>query len=150
MSSRSRMAALVLTGVLAAVSSATRANEPVANTLRLELLITGLGSEGCTLAIRPSHPGCRFEAIEHRVMTGSRTGMIKLKPIEMTAVSLGADRDCSFSITLNEPGQPPRTYHRGIRLAPPGPDGKSPVQTVKVYLTSPSLAAREEAGRVQR
>jgi hypothetical protein len=142
--------ALLVLGSILVPSAPSRGEEPVTNTVHLRLLITGLSGDGCTLAIRPSHPGCRFEPVERKIVGGSRNGMIELQPIDLNAVSLGADRDCSFTITLNEPGQPSRIYHRGIRLLPPGPDGKMAAQTVKVYLTSPSLAAREEESRSRR
>ena len=144
MSSRSWMTFLCFLslGLLAPV--AVLGDEPVKNTVRLELQITGLTGKNCLLSIRPSHPGCSFDPIDRRIeLPSARSGMVPLKPIEFTATSTGADRDCSFSIKLEEPGQPPRTYHRGVCLCPPkDPKAPPPVQTVKVFLTAPSLAAR--------
>ena len=62
--------------------------------------------------------------------------------------STSPDRDCQFTITIKEPGQPPRIVRRGIRLVPPAsPGAAAPEQVFKCYLRSPSLAARDDAER---
>ncbi len=69
--------------------------------------------------------------------------MVRLQPITIDARSLGADRDCSFAITIREPNQPPKTFRRGIRLTDPEPGVTSTAQTLKLYLSAPSVAARD-------
>ena len=149
MPSRSGMAALAFwIGIAATVA----ADEPaVANTVRLQLKITGLPASGCLLKVAPAHAGCQFPVIERQIAAGAGSGgMVTLAPIIIHATSTGADRDCSFAITLQEPGQPPQTYRRGVRLAPAEPGQPMPVKDLRVYLSAPSLAAREEAGRTRR
>jgi hypothetical protein len=70
--------------------------------------------------------------------------VVRLDEIAIDAMSTGADRDCSFRITIREPGRPPRSFLRGIRLA--GGDGAKP-QTLRCYLSTASLAARDAEGR---
>lgn len=151
MPSRSGMAAVVLALFLAGSgrgqSETPLAVPPIESTIKLQLLISGLSQDGCILKIEPGHPGCRFKPVERRItLSGGQTGgMTRLDPITFKASTLSADRDCSFAITLTEPGQPPRTYRRGTRLtaAPGGQPSNSTSQTVKVYLSAPSLAARD-------
>jgi hypothetical protein len=155
MPSRSRMAALALIAgslALETGSIARGADEPVvANTVRLQLQITGLSSKGCVLKVAPAHPGCKFKAIERRIDSGNADGMIRLKePIVLQATSTAADRDCSFAITIQEPGLPPQTYRRGLRLVPGVAGQPAPIQTLKVYLSAPSIAARDAAGKARR
>jgi hypothetical protein len=147
------MTAVVLAAVAMSGTTAGAAgpDQPTAsNTLRLQLQITGLTPEGCTLAIRPAHPGCQFEPVERRIVVRTSGGMVRLDPIELKATSSGADRDCSFAITLAEPGKGPRTYLRGVRLTAAEPGQAVPVQTVKLYLTAPSLAAHDDPAKVRR
>jgi hypothetical protein len=142
------LAAIVMTG--SGLRSARPDELTASNTVRLQLQITGLGSEGCTIAIRPAHPGCHFESIERRIVLRSAGGMVRLEPIELKATSTGADRDCSFAITLTEPGKQPRTYHRGVRLAAADPGRDAQAQVVKLYLTAPSLAVRDDPAVIRR
>jgi hypothetical protein len=147
------MAALaVLAGstALGTIPAARAEEPPVANTVRLQLRITGLSGSGCTLKITPAHPGCQFKPIVRRVPPTGGGSMLPLEPIALTATSTGADRDCSFAITIQEPGQPPQTFRRGIRLLSPTAGQAVPVQTVKVYLSATSLAARDAAGKARR
>lgn len=144
MPSRSGMAAVALALCLASVGRSQSA-PPVESTIKLQLLISGLSQDGCLLKIAPGHPGCQFSPIERRIplSSGQNGGMTRLDPITIKASTLSADRDCSFAITLTEPGQPPRTYRRGTRLATIPEGQPSQPQTVKVYLSAPSLAARD-------
>lgn len=148
MSRRSRMAVRIALAV-AALAAGARAGEPVQNTVQLQLQVSGLADRGCMLEIRPAHPGCRFEPVRRRIEGYAPGGHATLKPIAIAATSLGADRDCTFAITLQEPGQPPRTYRRGLRLVPAEPGRPAPVQTLRAFLSAPTLAARDEAGRVR-
>lgn len=150
MPSRSRTAALAL--ILGWAAGAAASDEPaVTNTVRLQLKITGLPAGGCLLKIAPAHPGCEFPVIERKIAARPGSGgMAVMEPIVVKATSTGADRDCSFAITLQEPGQPPQTFRRGVRLVPPEPGKAAPVKDLRVYLSAPSLAARELPGRSRR
>lgn len=156
MPSRSRMAALALALVLVPapgwVVPARAADEvAVANTVRLQLRITGLPTSGCLLKVVPAHPGCQFAVIERKIAAGPGTGgMVTLAPILVKATSTGADHDCSFAITIQEPGQPPQTFRRGLRLVPPEPGKPAPVKDLRVYLTAPSLTVRDTPDRIRR
>lgn len=153
MPSRSRMAALAALAVgLAAASALHAADDPaVANTVRLQLQITGLSAKGCTLKVAPAHPGCAFTPIERRIDSGNVSGMIRLRePIVLVATTTSADRDCSFAITIHEPGQSPQTFRRGIRLIPPSNGKPAPTQTVKVYLSTTPLAVRNDPAKAKR
>lgn len=145
---RSRMAVLALIALAAAPTA--RGDEPIANTVRLQLQITGVAPEGCVVEIRPGHPGCKFAPVARQVQgyTGGET--VRLDPIPVLATTTGADRDCSFAITIREPGQPPRTYRRGLRLMPARVEEPNPVQNLNVFLSTPSLASRDVGDRVRR
>jgi hypothetical protein len=142
------MSVVVVVGVASGTGRA-QSGPPAAttarNTIRLQLQISGLRQDGCTLKITPGHPGCQFAPIERRIASaaGRYGGMIRLDPIVLDASTTSADRDCSFAITLTEPGGTPRTYRRGVRLEAAPAEGPAPSQTVKVYLSAPSLAARD-------
>jgi hypothetical protein len=100
----------------------------------LELAIAGLSSRGCDVDVKPAHAACVFTPITKHV--GS-TGKITIEVKNIRTES--ADRDCSFAITIREPGQAPRTTYRGLRLNPPG---STPPQSLSCYLSSPSRVAR--------
>jgi hypothetical protein len=154
MPGRSWMAALTLAAGL--VPGLTTAAEPAASaepkpaatqSVKLELQIAGLGAKGCDVAIKPGHPGCRFKTVtKHVDLTGSGWGIlsVELKDVEI----LSADRDCTFAITIEEPGQPVRTTRRGLRVASSYEKGKLP--TLSCYLNSPSRIARAEKAETVR
>jgi hypothetical protein len=133
---------------LSSQAPARASDAPVENKVNLQLQIAGVGSEGCKIEIRPGHPGCQFDKVEKTIKRGGE--VISLDPIVIAARSTGADRDCSFAITIKEPGQPARTVRRGLRLAAQVPGKPKPTQTLKVYLSAPSVAVREGAARTHR
>jgi hypothetical protein len=155
MQGRSWMAALALaTGVaLAPIGrpTPTRAGDSpapaaVLNKVTLTLRITGLGDEGCEVEIKPGHAACQFETQTKKVKYGGQS-QGELSVAALPVKSTSPDRDCQFTITIKEPGQPPRTVRRGIRLVVPTPGAAVPEQTFKCYLRSPSLAAKDDAER---
>lgn len=149
----SRMAsAAVFTLLVGMPFAASHAQEPIASTVQLRIQINGVSSEGCKVEIRPGHPACKFAPVEREVEGYAGGEAVQLEPISLVASTIGADRDCSFAITLKEPGQPPRTFRRGMRLASlqPGDDKSPTVQTLTVFLSTPSLAARELPGNTTR
>src|SRR5262249_31430865 len=99
----------------------------------------GLTSRGCDLEIKPAHPGCSFRKVSKHI-TQSEMDAYKQVTVSFDDIrSESADRDCSFAITIREPGQPPQTLHRGLRLSAPG----SPAtQSLSCCLSSPSRVAR--------
>jgi hypothetical protein len=82
-------------------------------TVDLNLVIAGLGREGCDVEVKPADPGCRFRIVtpQHVAATGKAT--LKLHEVELR----GADHTCTMAITVREPGQAPKTIYRGFRLA---------------------------------
>lgn len=134
-----------------AVPAARGDDPPSRNVISLQVLISGLTSGESTIEIKPGHPACKFEPVTKTIASGNG-GLLRLEPIAIEAESLGADRDCSFAITIREPGQEPQTFRRGIRLAPgdPTPGAALPAQTLKLYLSAPSVAARELPTRPRR
>jgi hypothetical protein len=141
------MAALTLVGMLVgAQAPAVVAAEPptVKQKVILSLRLDGLSANGGDIEIKPGHAGCRFETIKFQTKTHPKSfdGKIYLDPIEVE--SLGADRNCSFAITLKEAGQPDKTVHRTLRLVAPAELKAADAKTAKpqeltCYLSSNSL-----------
>jgi hypothetical protein len=103
--------------------------------VEVDLKIAGLGRKGCDVEIKPGNSGCKFKAVtQHIEADGKAT--IKFKDIETQS----ADRDCTFAITVHEPGQAEKTVKRGLRLKSPG----NPGQSLNCFLSSPSKIARAE------
>ena len=151
MPSRSWMAAAL--AVAAVCGSPARADDPpVANTVRLELQIAGLGPEGCAVEVRPAHPGCNFAEVVAQVdAAGSGTGRtVRLSPFNIDARSSSADRDCTFAITIREPDRPAMTFRRGLRLLPQADGQPVPVRTLTCYLISPTLASKHDPDQTRR
>ncbi len=101
-------------------------------TVKLDLRIAGLRADGCDVEIKPGHPGCKFPAVTRHVKMNGLESLL-MKDVR----TLSADRDCTFAITIREPGQADRTVRRGLRLDPGGGS-----QTLTCNLSSPSKIAR--------
>lgn len=151
---RSGMAVWTLVAVVGLVGfaparRAKAADEPsLENKVVLELQISGIGREGCSLEIKPAHSGCSFKKVKKSIEHDGE--VIKLDPIEFDAKSTSADHDCSFAITITEPGQKPKTYRRGLQLKTANAGAAAPTQTLKCHLSTPSLAAKDEGTRPRR
>ena len=150
MQGRSWMAALTLAaGLVPALcragdtGGATTDDPSPARVVRLKLRIAGLSSQGCEVQIKPAHPGCRFQALTERVKSDGALD-IDLKDVQ----TLNADRDCTFAITIREPGQAERTVHRGLRVSPTVEKGQSSMLTC--YLSSPSRVAKSGSPPVSK
>ncbi|HEY2156318.1 MAG TPA: hypothetical protein VGH33_11860, partial [Isosphaeraceae bacterium] len=112
----------------------------------LRLRITGISDDRCEVEIKPGHAACAFEAQTKKVKYGGDSqGEVVLPALPVTSTS--PDRDCQFTITIKEPGKPPRTVRRGIRLITSAPGAATPEQTFQCYLRSPSLVAKDDAER---
>jgi hypothetical protein len=113
------------------------------STVNLQVQISGLSASGCVIEVRPGHPGCKFKPLARKVDGHSGGETVQLNAIPIQVTTAGADRDCSFAITLREPGGPSRTFRRGLRLNSPPTDGQPAApQVFPIFLSSPSLAAR--------
>ena len=125
-----QLSLLPLVGFAAATASG---DEPgIVNNVVIELQVQGLSKEGCVVEIAPGHPGCKFKKVRYKV----DNARVLLQPIEVT--SLSADRDCSFAITIKEPGMPAKTIKRGMRLIRPESGSATPESKITCYLATPS------------
>ncbi len=144
MQGRSWMAALTLASgaVLALGSSGWADEKPAAGRVMLKIGIAGLGRGGCDVEIKPGHPGCQFRPVTRHITSDGKADVV-LDDVRTTS----ADRDCAFAITVREPGHPPRTFHRGLRL-----DASQPatVPTLSCFFSSPSRIARASEMRERR
>jgi hypothetical protein len=147
------MAALTLVASLTgAVAPAARAAEPpaVKQKVSLSLRLDGLSAAGGEIEIKPGHAGCRFETIKFQTKSHPKMleGRIVLDPFEVETVT--ADRDCSFAITLKEPGQPDKTVKRTLRLAPPVEGKPVKPQELICYISSNSLKPKPKVVIVEK
>jgi hypothetical protein len=136
------MAALTLAASLSgALAPSIRASEPpaVKQKVSLSLRLDGLPAEGGEIEIKPGHAGCKFETIKFQTKSHPKVidGKIFLDPIEVETIS--ADRECSFAITLREPGQPDKVVRRTLRLVPTPPGKTATAQPLTCYISSNSL-----------
>jgi len=121
---------------------------PNTQTVELNLLIAGLGQDGCEVEIKPGNRSCRFQPQHLRVESQGKAKFM-FRDIELR----GADRNCTFAITVHETGQASRTIYRGFRIASrpaPGPASQG-AQSFTCYMNSPSrLAGLERTGPIRR
>lgn len=125
--------------VMTAVAHGDEGTPTAVGKVRLNLQITGLGPEGCLVEIKPAHKGCEFKPISRRLKS-TNAGRLDLDSMEVKTSS--ADRDCSFSITITEPKQPPKTFRRGLRIGNAPADGIVTVQTLECFLSYQSVPAQ--------
>jgi hypothetical protein len=152
MPSRSGMAALAIVAsmVVANGRAVADGNATVEKTVYVEIQIAGLGPDGCRIDIKPGHPACQFKAIQKSIAASDVQDVVRLEAIPVIARATGADHDCSFAITVKEPNLPAKTIRRGILLTET-PTGKTATaQVLKVYVNSPTLAAKDEKGKTKR
>jgi hypothetical protein len=124
--------------------------------IELNLVIAGLGSDGCDVEIKPANTSCKFRPIYAKRGEGrqhvAQEGRSKL---ELRDVELrGADRTCTVAITVREPKQVARTFYRGFRL-PARPDSSATAKPASgpaftCYLSSPSKLARADESRTRK
>jgi hypothetical protein len=107
------------------------------HTVLLMLAIADLPAKGCDVEIKPSHPGCSFrKRAEHVTADG------QLKVVLDDIRVKNANRDCTFAITIREPGQAERTWRRGLRISTN--NNSENAQTLPCYFSSPSKLAKTE------
>jgi hypothetical protein len=170
---RSWKAALVLTTSLTAVTATVaRAQAPAASqdrpqvvpeaeakdgakpqpgvetrAVELNLMIAGLGHDGCDIEVKPGTRSCRFQPKVVHVASHGKANLV-FRDVECR----GADRNCTFAITVREAGQVPRTIYRGFRI-PNRVDPAHPTAppSFTCFMTSPSkLAGLERPDRTRR
>jgi hypothetical protein len=127
-------------------------------TAKLNLVIAGLGRDGCDVEIKPGNASCKFRALnengaesrQHVSSAGKAT--LDLMDIELR----GADRTCSVAITVHEPGQPAKTIYRGFRLSARTEGEAVPamktaaIPSFTCYLSSPSKLTRVDDSRSRK
>ena len=111
--------------------------------LELNLIIAGLGQQGCEIEVKPGNRGSRFQP-QHNHVGAKGEARFLFKDIELR----GADHNCTFAITLEESKQPSRTIYRGFRVIPRGTTGASTatsaIPSFTCYMNAPSKLARLE------
>jgi hypothetical protein len=144
MQARSWMAAAAVALASSCAATTARAGDAaVVNKVTMRLTISGLGSDGCEVEIKPGHPACSFKPITKKLDKEGRA-----EPIILEVKSSSPDRDCMFAIVVKEPGEKPKTVKRGLRLTNPSEGKPIPAQTFDCLLRSPSLAARTDAAKM--
>ena len=121
-------------------AEAPRSPETTFTAVRLNLVIAGLGREGCDVEVKPANPGCKFRTAAPRHVAADGRAMLELRDVELR----GADHTCTLAITVREPGQAPKTIYRGFRLAgrpatassPATSAASTPVPAVTCYLST--------------
>ncbi len=124
--------------------------------IRLNLRIAGLGAQGCDVQIKPGNASCKFRPLynergeDRQHVAPDGTANLELRDVELR----GADRTCTIAVTIREPGQAPRTFYRGFRLASKPEEGKASrpasVPTFTCFLSSPSKLARADEARARK
>ena len=98
-------------------------------TIQLNLVIAGLGTEGCDVEVKPANAGCKFRPSSGEHVASDGRATIKLRDVELR----GADKTCTMAITVREPGQPPHTIYRGFR---PGSSKSGAVPSFTCFVSS--------------
>jgi len=123
-------------------------NIPDANThqVKLNLLIAGLGRNGCEVEVKPGNRSCRFKTqVQHVESRGEVS--FQFKDVEVRP----SDRNCTFAITVREAGKDSKTIYRGFRLPAKASPTSALNQTFSCYMNSPSkLADLDRPDRTRR
>ena len=114
--------------------------------VQLNLVVAGLGREGCDVEVKPANAGCRFRAPSPQHISSGGQAKVELKDVEIR----GADHTCTVAITIREPGQTPKTVYRGFRLTNPrsgSPSATSSIPSFPCYLSSRMAEVDKERTR---
>ena len=136
---------MLLTAVGAMVSPAADGGgspPAIKQKVRLDIRLDGTSAaSGVEIVIKPGHPATKFKEVVYKV---KQDGDIRdIPPIEVETLS--ADRDCSFAITLKDPGHADKVFRRSVQLNPPTeaiPGKPEVMPTLKCYLSSRDVAAK--------
>lgn len=145
MQGRSWMAALTLAVGSASTFAlpALAADKPAAaSKVNLLLRVAGLKRGGCDVVIKPGFVGSFRPVTRHIDLRGE----LNLTIDDVSTDS--ADRECDFAITIREPGQRDKTFHRGLRLS--APQRVPVVNSLQCNLNSPSSIATAAAAKDTR
>jgi hypothetical protein len=106
--------------------------------VELNVMIAGLGRDGCDVEVKPGNRGSRFQAQTLHVRSQGKARFL-FRDIELR----GADRTCTFAITVRETGQSSRTIYRGFRITPRADADRatSGPQSFTCFTSSPSKLA---------
>jgi hypothetical protein len=102
--------------------------------VHLNLVVAGLGREGCDIEVKPANAGSRFRTAARQHVPSDGRAKFELRDVELR----GADHTCTVAITVHEPGQAPKTIYRGFRLtnrASPATEAPA-IPTFMCYLSS--------------
>jgi hypothetical protein len=119
-------------------AQAPKPSEATFPTVRLNLVIAGLGRAGCDVEVKPANAGCKFHTAAPRHVPSDGRAILELRDVELR----GADHTCTLAI---KPGQSPKTLYRGFRLAgrPVNPSASSasssassPIPSLTCYLST--------------
>jgi hypothetical protein len=102
--------------------------------VQLNLVIAGLGLDGCEVDVKPANPGCKFRVASSQHVPSHGRATVDLRDVELR----GADHTCTIAITLRESGQAPKTIYRGFRLTtrPTPAPANSTIPSFTCYLSS--------------
>jgi hypothetical protein len=116
-------------------------------TVKLQLRIGGLRSQGCDVEVKPGNAACRFKKQTRHVEANGETTLV-FRDVETRTV----DRNCTFAITVREQGQAPKTVYRGFRMvADPSKSASGEPQSFTCFMSAPSkVAGLEREGRTIR
>jgi hypothetical protein len=111
---------------------------PTSHPVELNVMIAGLGRDGCDVEVKPGNRGSRFQAQTMHVRSQGKARFL-FRDIELR----GADRTCTFAITVRETGQSSRTIYRGFRISPHADADRkaSGPQAFTCFMSSPSKLA---------
>jgi len=96
------------------------------NRLELELRISGQGHQAMEVEIKPGHSACFFQPLHLRLDSGAAPSMMIR---DVVVRSFSVDRDASVEIILREPGHPPKSTRRAVRLLKSPPELLSALQS---------------------
>jgi hypothetical protein len=131
--------ALAVAAALCAQVPAAAGDKTPAQKVQLRLSIAGLGGRGCDVEVKPGHASCKFRPVVKHVEQSGKAVLV-LDKVETSS----ADRNCSFAITIREPGQGPYTYKRALRLSAVR---RATPPLLDCFLSSPSKIAQADSTR---
>jgi hypothetical protein len=124
--------------------------------IQLNIVVAGLSGDGCDVEVKPGNASCKFRVVNgqgkdsRQHVPSDGRAKVELRDVELR----GADRTCTFAITVHERGHGSRTIYRGFRLPPrtegAGSSTVAAVPTFTCYLSSPSRLAKVEESRSRK
>ncbi len=130
------IAAALAAGVSAPTNSLAGDLAPIKQKVTLNIRFTGGVGQKADVVVKPGNAGCRFKPITRAIDPNVD---VPFGPFDVETFS--AEGNCSFAITVKEPGQPDKTVRRILQITPK-PDAKpgEPV-TLSCFVSSRSLSS---------